>query len=385
MEEDEQQLAFPLLDTSVSSEGKVVMRHDFETAKYSLSNLGQKLFYEILARVDSYSPAEEQVIRLSAAELLNMGIGLKKSNVYKSFFDVCEEVQKLAVSLYGEDEEYVYKGSINVFEGTLQRYKKGEKHNAYEAFFAISPKAAPYLTEITRDMRFNQFLVNQTRKLKKATSMRLYQWLRKYHWINVRRSHTDKEIDLVDLRAKLDFKNSYKVWQDFKKKLLEPAISEVCECTDLICSYQPGKTGRGRKVITLIFHIQDKPVWNHLSDNGEGALEGDLLDPNYPELDEEIKSYVVSTFPDVDASVIGLLATYPRDIVQQSLADYARAVSTKKQSGSTIKRPLAYFIKTVSENSRDQADFDKQKTEERNEFLRQAEAVYGEDWDLFDV
>ncbi len=223
---------------------KIVMRHDFETACYSLSNMGQKVFFEVLAKIDSFSPAKDQVIRLSPSELEQTGIGFARSNIYKHFASACEEIQTLSVHLYGEDEKHVYKASINLFRGLTTKFTKDDQENIIEAYFSVSPEAAPYFTELSKNMQFNQFLISQTRPMKKAASMRLYQWLRRHHWINIRRNETTVEIDLTELRAKLDYKIPIKTGviskpENWTRPFMKFANFQICFAN----TSQPKKAG----------------------------------------------------------------------------------------------------------------------------------------------
>lgn len=333
---------------------KIVMRHDFETACYSLSNMGQKVFFEVLAKIDSFSPAKDQVIRLSPSELEKTGIGFARSNIYKHFASACEEIQTLSVHLYGEDEKHVYKASINLFRGLTTKFTKDDQENIIEAYFSVSPEAAPYFTELSKNMQFNQFLISQTRPMKKAASMRLYQWLRRHHWINIRRNETTVEIDLTELRAKLDYKNSYKNWRDFKARKLDPAIHEICQFSDLFCQYQPAKKGRGGKILSLIFYVRVK------EDADNQSLSGQLLENNCPSLEPRLASMIRTQIPDMPDDLLTTLAVYDSAIIMESLLTFVRSdVQNKKIN------PVDYFVgilvnkarhlnETTQENSIDQ-------------------------------
>ena len=83
---------FPL-NLSNDQSGNICIRHDFDELAYSLSNLGQKILYEILAKLNSRENGDMQAVKLDAAELGRIGIGFSKNHIYKTFPDVCKEVQ----------------------------------------------------------------------------------------------------------------------------------------------------------------------------------------------------------------------------------------------------------------------------------------------------
>lgn len=351
-----QQMGFPLLPKE-NSDGKIVMRHDFELARYNLSNLGQKIFFEVLAKIDSFSSSDSQTITLSAIELVNINVGFGKSSIYRNFKLACEEVLALSVDFYSEDKNYIYKGSVNIFRANAIKFSKDNKENIVEAYFSISPDVAPYLTELTKNMRFNQFLVDQTRQFKRATSMRLYQWLRRHHWITIRRKQTTVEVDLTEMRGKLDYKNSYKTWRDFKARILEPAIKEVCQFSDLSCDYQPGKKGRGGKILSLIFQIKNADNFKPSDDPEAKAIEGQLFEKNCPALDEGLASMIRAQIPDISENILNTLAVYNTDVIMESLLTFARSKSKKKEAG-----PVDYFIGIIVNKTRDFSEIQEEKT-----------------------
>jgi len=47
----------------------------------------------------------------------------------------------------------------------------------------------------------------------------------------------------------------YPVWKDFRKRVLDPAVCEISEKTDLRIAYKPVKTGRSNKVVGVVFSL----------------------------------------------------------------------------------------------------------------------------------
>ena len=360
---EDQQIPIPFVLPTTSIDGKITFRHDFENATYSLSNMGQKILCEVLARINSFEKAENQVIELTAAELDQLGIGFAKASIYRTFKKACEEVQSLKVVFIGEDNDWQYEGSINVFRGTVKKFKKNlGKPTFHAAYFSISDEAAPYLTELTRDMRFTQFLVEHIRPLKKAYSIRLYQSLRKNHWLTIRRPKTTVEISLDEIRLKLDFKNSYPVWKDFKKRILEVAVAEINMDSDLRCCYNVSKTGRGGKVLTLVFEIWNAEYFEPINDPEAKILEGELLEGHLPEIDENIKALIRSQLPSIEDSVLRMLAVYEKEIIMESLLAYAGQAATRK-----IKEPVGYFIGIITKKNKEHKSLAESKTHKTTE------------------
>ncbi|MGM0609283.1 MAG: replication initiation protein, partial [Candidatus Muiribacteriota bacterium] len=80
---------------------------------------------------------------------------------------------------------------------------------------------------------------------------RLYEILKQYQ-VTGRRV-----IEIKELRWILNIENSYKQWNDLKRKVLDIAEREINEHTDLKISWKPIKTGR--KITALDFKIRTNP------------------------------------------------------------------------------------------------------------------------------
>ena len=89
----------------------------------------------------------------------------------------------------------------------------------------------------------------------KATP-RLYELLKSYHYDKTK--PYDKSFSVDELRQLLDAddKASYQQFRYFRSVVLEPAVEEITEQTDIIVTMQAVK--QGRTVVEVVFHIQPK-------------------------------------------------------------------------------------------------------------------------------
>lgn len=83
----------------------------------------------------------------------------------------------------------------------------------------------------------------------------------------------------VDTLRKLLNAENYKVYKDFRKRVLEEAIDEINEYSDIVCGYMP--VYEGRKIVALTFGMEKKDdiEWlqtklkdNHFLDKGEKLI-----------------------------------------------------------------------------------------------------------------
>ena len=364
------------------------MRHDFEKMVYPIGNrLEQKIFYELLSKIKSKENYENQELTISAKELTDLGIG--KGYVYRNFIQCCEDVRKLGIYKYSEsmvDQNGKIKLSqkaINVFDsydisGTKD---SSDSISVLKVTFSISAKAAPYLTSITKDIKFSQMLIEQLRELKKGTSSRLYQWLRMCHWITTYKPETIAEIQVSELRAKLDFEGSKPRWADFRRFILDSAVKEINEKSDLDVSYEKGKTGRGGKVISLIFSIKNKKGFQPSEDPRAKQLESELTTIDAVAIDDDLRCLIQAQIPKIKEKTLSAIALIKREVIIEAVLAYAGQAATKK-----IKYPEALFMKILSAKNQElkNGDADELKNRKKRSTIEQLTDTSWADDDWFE-
>lgn len=110
--------------------------------------------------------------------------------------------------------------------------------------------------EITRidgyETAFTKFLLEQTANLNSVYSVRLYELLKQ--WLEAKKATLELEL----MRGQLGLGvNEYVRMSDFKKRVLDLAVNEINEKTDLKVSYTNVK--QGRKIVGFNFKILEKP------------------------------------------------------------------------------------------------------------------------------
>lgn len=111
--------------------------------------------------------------------------------------------------------------------------------------------ALPLMFEF-KNKYFKYALWNALR-LKSPNQIRMYEILKQYEGLGKR------EITIVELRELIGIdKKEYSGrtgWSDFKKYVLDSCQQALKENTDICYTYERGKTGKGGKWLTIIFHI----------------------------------------------------------------------------------------------------------------------------------
>ena len=113
-------------------------------------------------------------------------------------------------------------------------------------------KALPLMFDF-KNKYFKYELWNALR-LKSPNQVRMYEILKQYESLEKR------EISVSELRELLGIgKNEYvdrTGWSNFKIRVLDSCQQALKENTDICYTYERGKTGKGGKWLTIIFHIR---------------------------------------------------------------------------------------------------------------------------------
>ena len=133
----------------------------------------------------------------------------------------------------------------------------------------------PFLLQIQE--HFTQFSVYYTLPMTSRYSLRMYELFKSYEGLG---SWT---FEIDDLKKSM-FAENYKLFGDFKRKVIDTALREINEYGDIFVTYSVIKTGR--KVSQITFYIRSKTdfderiaTWEKI----EGRLNKDKGDPTCQE------------------------------------------------------------------------------------------------------
>jgi len=111
-----------------------------------------------------------------------------------------------------------------------------------------SPKMKPYLLQLKAN--FTRYSAMIFMNLRSKYAQRIYELLKQYETAG------ERKIELAYLREIFYLQDKYKKYGDFKKRVIESAIREINEKTDIEISYTEFK--KGKRVHALIFKIKSQ-------------------------------------------------------------------------------------------------------------------------------
>ena len=272
----------------------------------------------------SLDAVEQRVILLAILEAraLNIEIGLgTRIKVYASNY----------ANTYGISKDMAYKAMKKAVLGLHQaefRWSemtpKGVKHThsrftdtiAYcegegciELIFGS--QVIPQIIDLKK--LFTSYEIEQTRNLNRY-GLRLYELL--IRW----RATGKAKMSLNDLRNTLGvLDDEYQAMGDFKKRVLDIAVSEINENTDITTSYEQHK--QGRKIIGFTFTIKQKSTAQQTKQTANINL--DNLTDQERDIIAQKNAY---------ADSIGATAEHRQNLIKQALQQHQDAIQAEQEA-----------------------------------------------------
>jgi len=274
-------------------------------ARYNLTVEEQRLILATIAMLDSVETRDHLPVLKIPVKLIIETTGIHEKN-YNQIKNALQRLMGRVITIEDENGFELYQWFIKA------KYEKGQ--GSIEVQF--HPDLKPFLLGLKK--RFTKIPLNQVLQLRSKYAIRLYELLKRYEDTGFRTDY------LPELRLKLGVEeNEYKVFKDFERRVLKPAVNEINEKTDLEVNYTKKKTGR--KITHIEFEIKSKK-----------AKEGDTTETtnSVPEsVDTQGQKQPINNQPDLWKGVIKILAN-KYDLTEEeynTLLNDTRAIYKDKQ------------------------------------------------------
>lgn len=237
-------------------------------ASYSLGVVEQRLIF--LAIIE----AREQKTLIEAGGLLRI-----YAQNYAKQFDVekhtsYEAMKRAVEGLYEAGFAY---SKLDKLSGKMGRYKSRwvdkigyiDDLGCVELVFASD--VIPLITRL--EARYTEYELKQVVGLQSEYAIRLYELI--IQWRSVGKTNP---ISLAELREKLGLVNEYKRIEAFKRRVLDLAVKQINEHTDITVEYEQHKQGRVITAFTFRFKVKVKSKDKAILSNRDGNTP-DMLTP----------------------------------------------------------------------------------------------------------
>ncbi|WP_180039203.1 replication initiation protein RepM [Acinetobacter sp. YH16052] len=209
---------------------------------------------------------EQRLILLAIINARQTGNGITAdskleihANDYASRFNVSNDgaykaLKSAVLNLFDRQfsfKEEDKKGNVGTVKSRwVSRIKYIDDSATLEITFA--PDVVPLITRL--EQQFTSYQLKQVTQLTSKYAIRLYELI--IAWREVGKV---PQIELSDFRNRIGLENTeYTAMCDFKKRVLEPAIKQINEHTDIVTTYEQHK--KGRSITGFSFKFKQKQI-----------------------------------------------------------------------------------------------------------------------------
>lgn len=216
----------------------VVKSNRLIEAGYKLTLQEQRIILFCITKIKPKEPLTSKTFCISATDYAEM-FGIKAKNAYK-------ELKATINSLYNRNVK-IYNRESNI-EGEFRWVqKKLYFNNDGYAEVTLTDELIPFLSELQET--FTMYNIENISGMKSVYAIRMYELLKQFKIFGKRK------ITLDWLKERLQIEGIYSAFADLKRRVIDPALKEINEHSDLSVSYNLDKQN-SRKVreIEFIFH-----------------------------------------------------------------------------------------------------------------------------------
>ena len=231
----------------MSKNSLVVKDNALINASYSLEISEQRLILMAIvnARETGQGITSDSALEVSANDYASQ-FNVTKETAYETLKQAVENLfhrQFTFTERYKETKQF-----RKVKSRWVSRISYVEKFGILEITFA--PDVVPLITRLEK--HFTSYELKQISQLTSKYAVRLYEIL--IAWRTVKKTY----LELADFRDKIGLEpNEYQAMDNLKRRVLEPAISQINKYTDLTVKYEQKK--RGRTIVGFSFSFKEKP------------------------------------------------------------------------------------------------------------------------------
>jgi len=213
------------------SKNNIVKKHQdlVRNARYSLTELGIKVVSILISMLKTTDKDfMEYNIKLSDFKEL---IGSSSKKTYEYIDTMTDELMKKPFKIGDEKFNWIY----------YARYYRNDSIVTLK----VAPDLKPYLLELNKN--FLQYNIKNILPLRSAYVIRLYELCKDHHLEKTRYGNSSNatfELKIDTLRELFQIPKSYQYSSHIKKLILEKAVKQFKEKTDIQISYTEQKIGR---------------------------------------------------------------------------------------------------------------------------------------------
>jgi plasmid replication initiation protein len=288
----------------------VVKSNALIQASYTLGLVEQRLILMsiVQARETGFGITAESILEIRAQDYADL-FNVTKQTAYEALSDAVETLfnRRATVDVYDKKRDRTRPMAVRWV--TAMAYEQGEGSITLRFGHEVVP-------EITRlEENFTSYELEQVAGLKSAYAVRLYEML-----IQWRSAGKTPVFEISHFRNQLGLGVSeYPTMGNFKARVLDAAVKQINEHTDIKATYEQHKTGRTITGFSFKFKQKSKPIEQEK-----------LSKPNPPKNISTLAGLELVLFKEITTNHPEITEKYVRDYAEQSGIDVVQALQKIK-------------------------------------------------------
>jgi plasmid replication initiation protein len=225
----------------------VVKANSLIQAGYRLTLAEQRVLLGAIALIGKDDePTDQTTYSVTANALADLS-GSAAQQAYRELADAAQRLYRREVRIEGgaNGEGQGPHGRVTMTRWVQSIYYVPDEGRIELRF---SHDVLPYLSMLQRE--FTSYQLKHVATMRSTHGVRLYELLQQWRLAGAR------EIEIEDLRRMFGIEGRYKAIKDLKRYVIEPAVRDVNDCSDLHVEW--GQRKAGRKVAAIQFQFQPK-------------------------------------------------------------------------------------------------------------------------------
>lgn len=198
----------------------VYKSNDLVSASYNLTLAEQRIVLFAISKLNPTDLNDNKTVTIKVGEFAEQYKDINKNSVYKAIKDGLDDLYNKSIIIKDSSKKITFRW--------LQ--SKTYYNNEASAEIVFSDQIMPYLFDLKN--KFTKYKLSNISSFKSSYSVRLYELLAQYKVVKTR------NIEVNILREILLLNNKYIRLFDFKKRVVEKAVKEINNKSDLFISYK---------------------------------------------------------------------------------------------------------------------------------------------------
>lgn len=261
------------------NKNNLVVKHQelVHIARYRLSELGIKVVSVLISMIKVKDiDFQEYALKLNDFKEL---IGSTSNKTYEYVDIMTDELMKKPFKIGDEKFNWIY----------YARYHKGDNY----VILKIAPELKPYLLALSSN--FLKYNIANILPLRSAYVIRLYELCKDHHTERTRykpKASVIFDIKIDKLREQFVVPDSYR-YNDIRRHIIDKAVKQFKEKTDIQISYTEQKIGR--KVDRIIITVKENNKGSNHCLNSKKSFIEYIREKYKPNVDEGIYPTIIKT------------------------------------------------------------------------------------------